>query len=158
MSEILKHFHSLECGCHFNGQQPTAKVLQSGFYWPFLFKDAHYFSKSCDRFQRTSNTRRRNEMSFDVWGIDFMGPFPFSYGHKYILLAVDYISKWVEAIPTTNCDAKVVLNFIQHNIFSRFGTPRAVISDDGSHFRNKLFTSPLVKYGVKHRVSLAYHP
>ena len=95
---------------------------------------------------------------FYVCGIDFMGPFPSSYGHKYILLAVDYVSKWVEAIPTITCDAKVVLRFIRSNIFSRFGTPRVVISDEGSHFCNKLFASLLAKYGVKHRVSLAYHP
>ena len=67
-----------------------------------------------------------------------MGLFPLSYGHKYMLLAVDYMSKWVEAIPTITCDAKVVLHFIRSNIFSRFGTPRAVINDEGSHFCNKL--------------------
>ena len=77
---------------------------------------------------------------------------------KYILLAVDYMSKWVEVIPTITCDAKVVLHFIRSSIFSMFGTPRAVISDEGSHFCNKLFASLLAKYGVKHRVSLAYHP
>ena len=82
---------------------------------------------------------------FDVWGIDFMGSFPSSYGHKYILLAVDYVSKWVEAIPTITCDAKVVLRFIRSNIFSRLGTPRAVISDEGSHFCSKLFASLLAK-------------
>ena len=87
-----------------------------------------------------------------------MGPFTSSYGHKYILLAVGYVSKWVESIPTITCDAKVILRFIKRNIFSRFGTPRAVISDEGSHFCNKLFASLLAKYGVKHRVSLAYHP
>ena len=87
-----------------------------------------------------------------------MGPFPLSYGHKYILLAVDYMSKWVEAIPTITCDAKVVLLFIRSNIFSRFGTPRAVISDEGPHFCNKLFALLLAKYGVKHRVSLPHHP
>ena len=87
-----------------------------------------------------------------------MGPFPSSYGYKYILLVVDYVSKWVEAIPTTNCDSKIVLSFIWHNIFSRFGTPRAVISDEGSHFCNKLFASLLAKYGVRHLISLAYHP
>ena len=86
-----------------------------------------------------------------------MGPFPSSYGHKYILLAVDYMSKWVEAIPTITCDAKVVLRFIKGNIFSRFGTPRVVISNEGSHFYNKLFASLLAKYGVKHWVTLAYH-
>ena len=64
----------------------------------------------------------------------------------------------MEAIPTIACGAKVVLRFIRSNIFSRFGTPKAVISDEGSHFYNKLFASLLAKYGVKHRVSLAYHP
>ena len=95
---------------------------------------------------------------FDVWGIDFMGPFPSSCGYKYILLAVDYVSKWVEAIPTITCDAKVVLCFIRSNIFSWFKTPRVVINDEGSHFCNKLFASLLAKYGVKHWVTLAYHP
>ena len=87
-----------------------------------------------------------------------MGPFPSSYGNKYILLAVDYVSKWVEAIHTITCDAKVVLRFIRSNIFSRFGTLKVVISDEGSHFRNMLFTSLLAKYRVKHQVTLAYHP
>ena len=87
-----------------------------------------------------------------------MGPFQSSYGHKYILLAVDYVSKWVEAIPTITCDAKVVLRFIKSNIFSRFRIPRVVISDEGSHFYNKPFASLMAKYGVKHRVTLAYHP
>ena len=95
---------------------------------------------------------------FNVWGIDFIGPFPSFYGYKYILLVVDYVSRWVEAIPTTTCDAETVLKFIRHNIFSRFGTPRAVISDEGSHSCNNPFASLFSKYGVKHRVSLAYHP
>ena len=87
-----------------------------------------------------------------------MGLFPSSYGHKYILLAVDYVSKWLESIPTITCDAKVVLHFIRSNIFSRFRTPRVVINDVGSQLCNKLFASLLAKYGVKHRVSHAYHP
>ena len=82
---------------------------------------------------------------FDVWGIDIMGPFPSSYGNKYILLAMDYVSKWVEAIPAITYDAKVVMRFIRSNIFSMFGTPRAIISDEGSHFCNKLFVSVLAK-------------
>ena len=71
---------------------------------------------------------------------------------------MDYVSKWVEVIPTITCDAKVVLRFIRSNIFSRFGTPRAVISNEGSHFCNKMFALLLAKYGLKHRVTLAYHP
>ena len=102
MGDILKHYHSLECGGHFNGQRTAAKVLQLGFYWPSLFKDAHSFTKSCDRCQKTCNIGKRKEMPlmtilemelFNVWGIDFMGPFPSSYGYKYILLALDYVSR-----------------------------------------------------------------
>ena len=78
----------------------------------------------------------------------FHGTFPI--GYKYILLVVDYVSKWVEAIPTITCDSKVVLNFILQNILSSFGIPRAVISDEGSHFCNKLFAFLLSKFGVMH--------
>ena len=115
VGEILTHCHSLDCEGHFNGQRIAAKVLQSGFYWPSIFKDAHSFAKSCDRCQRTENIKRRNEMPLMnilevellyVWIIDFMGMFPSSYGHNYILLAVDYVSKWVEVIPTITCDAR----------------------------------------------------
>ena len=95
---------------------------------------------------------------FDVWGIDFMGPFPPSYQYKYILLAVDYVSKWVEAVATSTNDGAVVLKFLRNNIFSRFGTPRAIISDEGTHFCNKQFTKLLGKYGVRHKIATAYHP
>ena len=64
---------------------------------------------------------------FDVWGIDFMGPFPSSFGNQYILVTVDYVSKWVEAIPTRMNDYKVVVKFLKENIFSRFSTPSSVI-------------------------------
>ena len=157
----------MECGGHFSGQRIAAKVLQSGFYWPTLLKDANSFVKTYDRCQKIGNISRKNEMPlnsilevelFDVWGIDLMGPFSSSCGNKYILLVVDYTSKWVEAIPTITCDANVVLNFLRKNIFLRFGTPRAIVSDEGTHFCNKFFESLLSKYGVRHRTTLAYHP
>ncbi|KAM6592929.1 hypothetical protein CsatA_000632 [Cannabis sativa] len=167
MFSILTHCHSLPCGGHFSGNRTAAKILQSGFFWPTLFKDSHQFVQSCDRCQRTGNISRRNEMPltgilevelFDVWGIDFMGPFPSSYNNAYILLAVDYVSKWVEAAATHLNDGKTVLNFLQKNIFTRFGTPRAIISDEGSHFCNKQFEALLARYGVRHRTVLPYHP
>ncbi|XP_073120842.1 uncharacterized protein [Henckelia pumila] len=94
---------------------------------------------------------------FDVWGIDFMGPFP-TFMKKYILVAVDYVSKWIEAKACATNDAHVVLKFLKKNIFNRFGTPRAIISDGGSHFCNKLFEKHLAKYGVTHKISTPYHP
>nr|CAN59853.1 hypothetical protein VITISV_007247 [Vitis vinifera] len=95
---------------------------------------------------------------FDVWGIDFMGPFPMSFGNSYILVGVDYVSKWVEAIPCKQNDHRVVLKFLKENIFSRFGVPKAIISDGGAHFCNKPFEALLSKYGVKHKVATPYHP
>ena len=94
---------------------------------------------------------------FDCWSLDFMGPFPPSFGNLYILLGVDYVSKWVETVACKSNDHKVVLKFLKENIFSRFGIPRAIISDGGSHFCNKTFSTLLQKYGVRHKVSTPYH-
>ncbi|XP_062080443.1 uncharacterized protein LOC133785207 [Humulus lupulus] len=167
MHSILHHCHNLQCGGHFGATRTSAKVLQSGFYWPTLFKDANFFVKAYDRCQHTSNISRRNEIPlnvilevelFDVWGIDFMGPFPPSYNNEYILLAVDYVSKWVEAVATKTNDSKTMLNFLHKHIFTRFGTPRALISDEGSHFFNKHLDTLLACYDVYHRTTLPYHP
>ncbi|XP_028799346.1 uncharacterized protein K02A2.6-like [Neltuma alba] len=95
---------------------------------------------------------------FDAWGVDFMGPFPPSHGYTYILLAVDYLSRWVEAIPTRKDDASTVSKFLKSTIFSRFGVPKVLISDQGTNFCNKLLNNLLAKYGVSHRVSTPYHP
>ncbi|KAA3473569.1 Pol polyprotein [Gossypium australe] len=122
----------------------TAKVLQSGFYWPSMFTDAHDFYQACDNCQRTKNLSKRYEKPlqnilevklFDVWGINFMGLFPPSRGNIYILVA-DY--------------------FLHKNIFNRFGTPRALISDESSHFDCKLVVIALNRYGVKHKIVTAY--
>ncbi|XP_024178805.1 uncharacterized protein LOC112184801 [Rosa chinensis] len=164
---ILRFCHSYACGGHFGAKKTAAKVLQSGFYWPTLFKDAFEFCSSCDRCQRMGNISKRDMMPlsnilvvelFDVWGIDFMGPFPQSFGNLYILVAVDYVSKWVEAIACKTNDHKVVLSFLKDNIFARFGTPRAIISDGGLHFCNKPFASLMKKYSITHKVATPYHP
>nr|GEU37414.1 reverse transcriptase domain-containing protein [Tanacetum cinerariifolium] len=90
-------------------------------------------------------------------GIDFMGPLPSSRGNKYILVAVDYLSKWVEAKALPTNDARVVCKFLK-SLFARFGAPRAIISDRGTHFCNDQFSKVMLKYGVTHRLSIAYHP
>ena len=165
--DILEHCHSSPCGGHFGGIQTAAKVLQSGYFWPTIFKDSQEFVKHCERCQRVGNISSKQEMPltnileielFDVWGIDFMGSFPPSFGNLCILVAVDYVSKWIEAAVLPTNDAKVVTRFLQKNIFTRFGTPRAIINDEGTHFYNKLFDSLLAKYGVRHKIAPAYHP
>ena len=95
---------------------------------------------------------------FYVWGIDFLGPFPSSFGNIYILLAVDYVFKWAEATACPRNDAITVVGFKQMNILSIFGAPRTIISDEGSHFSNKVFEKIMSRYGIKHLMGLAYHP
>ncbi|XP_075092220.1 uncharacterized protein LOC142172490 [Nicotiana tabacum] len=87
-----------------------------------------------------------------------MGPFVSSYGNKYILVALDYVFKWVEAATLPTNDAKWVIGFLRKNIFTRFGTPRAIISDRGTHFNNRAFTKLLEKYDVCHKLATPYHP
>ncbi|CAN6543727.1 unnamed protein product [Malus baccata var. baccata] len=91
-------------------------------------------------------------------GIDFMGHFPSSHGFVYILLVVDYVSKWVEAKATRTNDSKMVADFVKTNIFARFGMPRVLISDGGSHFCNRTIEALLKKYNVTHKVATPYHP
>ena len=91
-------------------------------------------------------------------GIDIMGPFPPSYKNEYILVAVDYVSKWVEAIASPTNEARVVTKMFKSIIFPRFLVPRVVISDGGTHFSNKVFQGLLKKNSVKHKVATAYHP
>nr|GFA13715.1 hypothetical protein [Tanacetum cinerariifolium] len=130
---ILHACHSEPTGGHYGASYITKKVFNLGFYWPSIYKDA-----------------------FEL-GIDFMGPFPSSKDNKYILVAVDYLSKWVEAKALPTNDARVVVKFLK-SLFSQFGTPKAIISDHGTYFCNDKFSRVMAKYGVTHRLSTAYHP
>nr|GFA40216.1 reverse transcriptase domain-containing protein [Tanacetum cinerariifolium] len=142
------------------------KVFASGFYWPTIYRDAHDLVKSCDVCQRQGKISQRDEMpqnsiqvckNFDVWGIDFIGSFSSSRGNKYILVAIDYLSKWEEAKALPTNDARVVCKFLK-SLFARFETPRAIISDHGMHFCNDQFAKVMLKYGVTHRLATPYHP
>ncbi|GJZ35445.1 reverse transcriptase domain-containing protein [Tanacetum coccineum] len=164
--EILKACHEGPTGGHHSANITARKVFDAGFFWPTIYKDAYELIKSCDACQRQGKISQRDEMPqnaiqvceiFDVWGIDFMGPFPSSRGNKYILVAVDYLSKWVEAKALPTNDARVVVKFLK-SLFSRFGAPRAIISDRGTHFCNDKFARVMSKYGVTHRLSTPYHP
>ncbi|GJR13469.1 reverse transcriptase domain-containing protein [Tanacetum coccineum] len=164
--EILAHCHSGPTGGHHSANITVKKVYESRFYWPSVFKDANEYVRRCDACQRSGNISSRNKMPqnniqvckvFDVWGLDFMGPFPQSRGNKYILVAVDYMSKWVEAQALPTNDARVVVKFLR-SLFARFRVPKALISDRGTHFCNSHLEKALQRYGVTHKLSTAYHP
>ncbi|GKE39514.1 reverse transcriptase domain-containing protein, partial [Tanacetum coccineum] len=144
----------------------TKNVLDSGFYWSTIIKEAHTQVRLCEACQKTVNISKRDEMPikniqvceiFNIWGIDFMGPFPKSYKFEYILVVVDYVSKWAEAQALPTNDARVVITFLK-KLFCRFGMPKALISNRGTHFCNKIMKKTMKRYGVNHRFSTSYHP
>nr|GEV00385.1 reverse transcriptase domain-containing protein [Tanacetum cinerariifolium] len=164
--DILKSCHEGPTGGHHGANLTAKKVFDARFFWPTIYRDAHTMIKSCDTCQKQGKISQRDEMpqnvilvceNFDVWGIDFMGPFPSSRGNKYILVAVDYLLKWVEARALPTNDARVVVKFLK-SLFARFRTPRAIISNHGTHFCNDKFVKVMSKYGVTHLLATAYHP
>ena len=148
--KIVNECHASPYGGHLFEKRTAHKILQSGFYWPTIFRDCAEWVKLCDRCQKIGNISSINEMPlrgilvvqiFNVWGIDFMGPFLPSFGNLYILLAVDYVSKWVEAIACPKNNANTVVSFLQKNILSRFGKPRTIISDREATLQTKYLQS-----------------
>ncbi|GKD52904.1 reverse transcriptase domain-containing protein, partial [Tanacetum coccineum] len=164
--EILKACHEGPTGGHHSANLTAQKVFDAGFFWPTIYRDAHTMIKSCDTCQRQGKISQQDEIPqnsiqvceiLDVWGINFMRPFLSSRGNKYILVAIDYLSKGVEAKALPTNDARVVVKFLK-SLFARFGTPRAIIRDRGTHFYNDQFAKVMSKYGVTHRLATAYHP
>nr|GEU46622.1 reverse transcriptase domain-containing protein [Tanacetum cinerariifolium] len=135
--DILTACHNRPTEGHHDANLTAKKVFDSSFYWPTIYRDAHDLVTRCDVCQRYGKISQRGEMLqnaiqvyeiFDVWGINFMGPFSSSKGNKYILIAVDYLSKWVEAKALPTNDARVFLKILK-SLFARFRTPRAIIND-----------------------------
>nr|GEV85413.1 reverse transcriptase domain-containing protein [Tanacetum cinerariifolium] len=138
--DILKACQNGPTGGHHGPNYTAKKVFDFGFYWPIIYRDAHDLVKSCDAFQRQGKISQRDEMPqnsiqvceiFDVWGLDFMGA------------------------PTN--DARVVCKFLKY-LFARFGAPRSIIIDRGTHFCNEQFAKVMLKYNVTHRLATTYHP
>ncbi|GJW12400.1 reverse transcriptase domain-containing protein [Tanacetum coccineum] len=164
--DILTSYHNRHTGGHHGANYTAKKVFDVGFFWPTIYRDAYDLVTRSDACQRQGKISQHDEMPqnaiqvceiFDVWGINFMGPFPSSRGNKYILVAVDYLSKWVEAKVLPTNDARVVVKILK-SLFARFGTPCAIISDRGTYFCNDQFAKVMLKYGVTPRLSTAYHP
>ncbi|GJS49807.1 reverse transcriptase domain-containing protein [Tanacetum coccineum] len=141
--DILTAYHNGPTEGHHGANYTAKKVFDSGFYWLTIYRDAYDMVKSCDSCQHQGKISQKDEMPQNAI--------------QYILVAIDYLSKWVEAKALLTNDARVVVNFLK-SLFARFGTPRAIISDRGTHFYNDQFAKVMLKYGVTHRLSTAYHP
>jgi hypothetical protein len=160
--KILEHCHGSPYGGHYGAFRTNVKVCQSGFYWPTMYDDAMSFVQHCSRCQKHENVNARDVMPltlnlqidiFDVWGIDFMGPFPNSEGYEYILVAIDYVSKWAKALPCRASNTMHSKRMFNEVIFPRYAVSRIVISDGGSHFIDRTFQKALTEVRVDHQIS-----
>ncbi|KAL0355818.1 UNVERIFIED_CONTAM: hypothetical protein Sradi_4028700 [Sesamum radiatum] len=148
---VLREIHEGSCGNHSSGRSLAQKVCWQGYFWPTLVKDATEFARKCESCQRfgslihtpaTPMEPIRIACPFDQWGIDIVGPFPQAIAQKkFILVAVEYISKWVEVEALAKITKKEMINFIWKNIICRFGIPRVLISNNGTQFQGKAITA-----------------
>eukprot|EP00253_Pinus_taeda_P014993 PITA_14993 len=165
--EILKACHDGPCGGHFAKKRTTHKVLQTGCYWPTIFKDAKKFAQTCDSFQRARRPGQADEMPlrpqlviepFERWALDFVGPInPSSNQRTYILVATDYVTKWVEAESLLKATEDYVIQFLFH-LFVRYGLLRELITDGGPQFVGNKLATTLNNYHVQHKITTTYHP
>lgn len=167
--KILSACHDSACGGHFSGDLTGKKALRAGFYWPTLFQDAHAYVKRCDACQRYARNDLRMELPlhitlplapFEKWGIDYVGEIHphSSRGMAYIIVATEYLTKWVEAKAVKSNNARAAAVFLFENIITRFGCPRILISDRGTHFLNEVIKMMTDRFQIDHRKTTPYHP
>ncbi|GAV75029.1 rve domain-containing protein [Cephalotus follicularis] len=156
-----------ECGNHTGGRTLSQKLLRQGYFWPTMHHDAIDFVRKCDRCQRYANISRRPSepltfitapWPFAQWGMDFVGPLPVATGKmKFLIMAVDYFTKWVEAEPLATITEKNTKSFVWKSIICRFGVPRVIVSDNGKQFDCQTFHDFCKEWRIEHRLaSVAY--
>ena len=166
---ILAACHDSACGGHFSGLLTGQKVLRAGYFWPDLFKDAKEYVRKCDVCQRYARNDLRMEMPLHVslplvpiekWGIDYIGKIHphSSKGMAYIIVATEYLTKWTEAKAVKTNTAANAAIFMYENIILRFGCPKILVSDRGTHFLNEMFQELTTRFDIDHRKTTLYHP
>jgi hypothetical protein len=165
---VLNDCHLGACGGHLSGMATTQKILHADYFWPSIFKDCIEAVKKfppCQVFNKkahTHPTRLHPIISispFTKWGIDFIQCKPTSVGgHGYIIIVIDYFTKWAEAMPTFLNDGHTIALFVFNHIITRFGVPCAILTDQGSHFKNQMMSELHSKLGFHHENSSPYYP
>jgi hypothetical protein len=152
----------------FLGWKQPKIFYEPGYFWPTLIKDCVESVKKCHLCQIFSRKMRAHPCShvsvitvgpFTKWGIDFTTcHLASSRGHHYIIVAVDYFTKWVEAMPTFNNDGETTTLFIFNHIIARFDIPKEIVTDHGSHFQNKMMSELTSNLGLRQENSSPYYP
>ena len=165
LAGIMYMFHDHETAGHF-GINATYEKVKERYYWKNMKKDIEEYIKTCNQCQQRGKPRGKNELHsikvkepFYQIGIDFVGPLPKTpTGNKYIIVAIDYFTKWPEARAVEEATAKKVSKFIMEEIICRHGCPKKILSDRGSHFNNEMIRELTRKFDIKHYFSTPYHP
>ncbi|PKA63950.1 hypothetical protein AXF42_Ash004961 [Apostasia shenzhenica] len=156
--EVMEAVHKGECGTHARGRSLVMRILSQGFFWPNIHKDAQTFMEKCPQCQYYADMRRQpvsylrpinSSWSFVVWGLDFLGPMLTTIrSYKWLLVAVDYFTKWIELKPLAQPTAQNVESFLWANIVCRYGIPMVIIIDNGTSFANQLIRDFCGKYQI----------
>ena len=162
---LMYMMHDHELSGHF-GMNATYGKIRKRYYWKNMRKDIEEYIRTCWNCQVRGKPSGRNELHptkigepFEVIGIDIVGPLnETGRGNKYIVVAVDYFTKWVEAKALKEATANEVTEFLWEDIICRHGCPKKIISDRGTHFNNKLMEKLTERCGINHRLSTPYHP
>ncbi len=162
---ILSLVHEHPLSGHF-GLEATLNKLKERYYWPKMKDDIKSYIQTCDQCQRRGKTTDENELHsikikelFYQQGIDIVGSLTeSSRGNKYIVVAIDYFTKYPEARALANANARNVANFLYEDIICRHGCPRKIISDRGTHFNNQVIENLLERFKIRHNLSTPYHP
>jgi hypothetical protein len=165
LEEIMRLYHDHETAAHF-GKETTYDKVKNKYYWPTMKTDVEIYVKTCDQCQRRGKRTTKNELHsikisrpFQRVGIDIVGPLPLTdKRNKYIITAMDYLTKWPEARAIKMANAEEVLDFIYEDIICRHGCPQKILTDRGSHFNNQIITKMMEKFKIVHNFSTPYHP
>ncbi|KAK2356206.1 hypothetical protein QL285_093557 [Trifolium repens] len=165
---IMKEIHEGSCGNHIGGRSLAGKVIRAGFFWPTILSDARSYVRACDKCQRYAELHHspgeplKTVMSpwpFYMWGVDILGPFPASQGQvKFLLVAVDYFTKWIEAEPVATISAEQVIRFYWKKIICRFGLPKFIVSDNGTQFTSEKVVQFCERYSIRNTFISVEHP
>ncbi|XP_058758232.1 uncharacterized protein LOC131631452 [Vicia villosa] len=169
-ADMLMHeVHEGSFGTHSNGHAMSKKILRAGYYWLTMEYDCYKHVKRCHKCQIYADKIHvpptlLNVLSspwpFSMWGIDMIGMIEpkASNGHRFILVAIDYFTKWVEAASYANVTRQVVVRFIKNNIICRYGVPSKIITDNGSNLNNKMMKELCEEFKIEHHNSSPYRP
>ncbi|XP_012833285.1 PREDICTED: uncharacterized protein LOC105954155 [Erythranthe guttata] len=167
-ANAIREVHEGCCADHAGGRALATRLLRAGYFWPTMRKDAVQFVKGCDKCQRYGPRIHTpgEEMTivdapcpFAQWGIDIVGPLPLAAGQrKFLIVAIDYFSKWVEAEALARITDSEVMKFIWQNICCRYGLPRDLVSDNGTQFNSARITKWCKGLGISQRYAAVAHP